>query len=533
MKDNTTFSGYKLPSNIDKFIVIGGSLSHIQRFIYDTTSQGALKNLRGRSFYLALLARAVCDSLLHRLNLQQDAVLYNSGGTFCIIAPYAAGRVEEVKGFIKEIKTYVADLLHSDMVNISVSEAGRNELEKDCQKVFDKLFSKRHRAKFAPFGADANYERLFSVASPHKSATYEDIGSKLSDVTAILSSLQELSFKNALAVNFKKLGVYYYLGKTEELIKGGCKDGYLLLINDEKAPANCALPTYREYIAGNGSRANSFENLFATEDSSHERLAVLRMDVDSLGALLRSSMNKSNALSEFSKFSHKLDAYFKEQINKMWQEKYSDSTVIIYAGGDDLFIVGEWEKTLAFMQDINTHFKQHFNNDAMSISGGVSFVKPKFPIIRAAEMSANEESRAKKFEFNGKQKCAISIYETPLRWDYEYKWITEYKDSLLSLINYDYIDKSFIQHILRISENVRYVNGKVEPIRYIWLAAYDLSRMAKRKGGEGERFIKRCIADLMSGRTLDGKPIISPYHSLQLITIAARLVEMKLWKTNK
>ena len=172
MKDNTTFSGYKLPSNIDKFIVIGGSLSHIQRFIYDTTSQGALKNLRGRSFYLSLLARAVCDSLLHRLNLQQDAVLYNSGGTFCIIAPYVAGRVEEVKGFIKEIKTYVADLLHSDMVNISVSEAERNELEKDCQKVFDKLFSKRHRAKFTPFGADANYERLFSVASPHKSATY-------------------------------------------------------------------------------------------------------------------------------------------------------------------------------------------------------------------------------------------------------------------------------------------------------------------------------------------------------------------------
>jgi hypothetical protein len=57
--------------------------------------------------------------------------------------------------------------------------------------------------------------------------------------------------------------------------------------------------------------------------------------------------------------------------------------------------------------------------------------------------------------------------------------------------------------------------------------------MAKRKGGEGEKFIKRCIADLMSGRTLDGKPIVSPYHSLQLITIAARLAEMKQWKINK
>lgn len=533
MKDNTTFSGYVLPADSDRFVVISGSLSHIQRFIYNTTSQGALKNLRGRSFYLSLLARAISDSLLNRLNLSHESVLYNSGGTFCIIAPSATGKIDEVNDLIKEIKACVADLLHSDMVNISIIEATRNELENDCQKVFDKLFSKRHRAKFAPFGVDANYEHLFSAASPHKSATYEDIGSKLSDITAILASHKQLQLKNALSVDFEQLGVHYYLGKTEELVRANCGEGYLLLINDEKEPANCTIPIYREFIAGNGTRANSFESLFASEASSHERLAVLRMDVDNLGALLRSSMNKSNALSEYSKFSRQLDAYFKQEVNKMWQAKYSDSTVIIYAGGDDLFIVGEWENTLAFMQDINSGFKLFFGNESMSLSGGISFVRPKYPIIRAAEMSADEETIAKSFEFNGEQKNAISLFQTPLRWAYEYKWIMEYHNALLTLINYDYIDKSFVQHILRVGENVKYVNGKVEPIRYIWLAAYDLSRMAKRKGGEGERFIKRCIADLMSGRTLDGKPIISPYHSLQLITIAARLVEMKLWKTDK
>lgn len=533
MKDNTTFSGYVLPADSDRFVIISGSLSHIQRFIYDTTSQGALKNLRGRSFYLSLLARAISDSLLNRLNLSQESVLYNSGGTFCIIAPSAPSKIDEVNGLIKEIKICVADLLHTDMVNISAIEATRNEMESDCQMVFDKLYSKRHRAKFSPYGADANYEHLFCAVSPHKSAVYKDIGSKLSDITAILASRKQLQLKNALSVDFEQLGVHYYLGKAEELVKANCEEGYLLLINDEKTPANCIIPTYREFIAGNGTRANSFENLFASEASSHERLAVLRMDVDNLGALLRSSMNKSNALSEYAKLSRQLDAYFKQKINKMWQEKYSDSTVIIYAGGDDLFIVGEWENTLAFMQEINSNFKSFFSNESMSLSGGVSFIRPKYPIIRAAEMSADEETIAKSFEFNSKQKNAISLFQTPLRWEYEYKWIMEYQETLLTLINDDYIDRSFVQHILRIGENVKYVNGKIEPIRYIWLAAYDLSRMAKRKGGDGERFIKRCIADLMSGRTLDGKPIISPHHSLQLITITARLVEMKLWKTDK
>lgn len=533
MKDNTTFSGYALPADSDKFVVISGSLSHIQRFIYDTTSQGALKNLRGRSFYLSLLARAISDSLLNGLNLSHMSVLYNSGGTFCIIAPSSPGKTEEVNGLIKKIKAYVADLLHYDMVNISIIEVTRNELECDCQEVFGKLFSKRHRTKFSPYGADADYEYLFGVASPHKFATYENIGAKLSDITAILASHKQLKLKDALSVDFEQLGVHYYLGNTEELAKATCGDGYLLLINDEKEPANCSIPIYREFIAGNGTRANSFESLFASEASSHERLAVLRMDVDNLGALLRSSMNKSNALSEYAKFSRQLDTYFKQEVNKMWQAKYYDSTVIIYAGGDDLFVVGEWENTLALMHDINSKFKLFFSSESMSLSGGISFVRPKYPIIRAAEMSADEETIAKSFEFNGEQKNAISLFRTPLRWEYEYKWIMEYQDTLLTLIKYDYIDKSFVQHILRVGENIKYVNGKVEPIRYIWLAAYDLSRMAKRKGGEGERFIKRCIADIMSGRTLDGKPIISPYHSLQLITIAARLVEMKLWKTDK
>jgi hypothetical protein len=71
-------------------------------------------------------------------------------------------------------------------------------------------------------------------------------------------------------------------------------------------------------------------------------------------------------------------------------------------------------------------------------------------------------------------------------------------------------------------------------VRYGWLAVYDLSRMAKRMDtkNNGAKFIEQCIKDIMSGRTFDGLVIDSPYHSLQLITIAARLVEMKLWKTN-
>jgi CRISPR-associated protein Cas10/Csm1 subtype III-A len=136
-----------------------------------------------------------------------------------------------------------------------------------------------------------------------------------------------------------QLGTYFYMGNVHKLSQVVANDAYLLIINNEPEPLDCKLPVYRDYIAGNGTRANSFEDLFVNEDSSHKQLAVLRMDVDNLGSLLRSMMAQPNALEAYSIFSHKLDAFFKGRINEMWNVKYSDSTVIIYAGGDDLFIV--------------------------------------------------------------------------------------------------------------------------------------------------------------------------------------------------
>lgn len=533
MESNLFSTNFKLSTECDEFLVISGSIVHIQKFIYDTTSQGALKNLRGRSFFLTLLTRGICEKLLYELDVPQRSVLYNSGGTFCIVAPKTDKVKAKIDATIKSVKLAVANMLHSDVVNISYVYATFEALNNDCIDIFAKLFEKKHQSKFMPYGADADYDSLFRVDNVKQHKSYEQIGAQLYNITGIMVCREQLSIRNTLCVDMHELGVYFYLGKASEMASSKMNGSdYLLLINDEVEPKNCTMPIYREYIAGNGTRANSFEDLFSNNDSSHRRLVVLRMDVDNLGLLLQSKMHQHNPLSEYALFSHRLDKYFKEHINEMWKQKYSDSTVVIYAGGDDLFIVGEWENALKFTSEIEQNFRSFFRNESIGISGGISLVEPKYPIIRAAEMSAEEESLAKGFSFNGEQKNAISIFGMPLRWQHEFKWVNDYKDHLCRLIEDGYIDKSIISHIQQIGENVTFEDGKVNPIRYIWLAAYDLSRMAKSKGDIGKGFIKQCILDIMSGRTLDGKQINSPYHALQLIIIAARLAEMTQWKTN-
>ncbi|WP_246605357.1 type III-A CRISPR-associated protein Cas10/Csm1 [Sphaerospermopsis torques-reginae] len=84
----------------DNITLIAGDLSGIQKFIYTISSDGALKSLRARSFYLELVTEEVVQQLLDKLELPRTNVIYAGGGNLYILA---SGK-EEVKNVIKEVR---------------------------------------------------------------------------------------------------------------------------------------------------------------------------------------------------------------------------------------------------------------------------------------------------------------------------------------------------------------------------------------------------------------------------------------------
>ena len=70
-----------------RYLLVGGDLSGIQNFIYTLASKGALKTVRGRSFYLELLIEAIVSRLLAALDLPRACVVYASGGGLYLLAP--------------------------------------------------------------------------------------------------------------------------------------------------------------------------------------------------------------------------------------------------------------------------------------------------------------------------------------------------------------------------------------------------------------------------------------------------------------
>ncbi len=70
-----------------KLSIVAGDLSGIQNFIYTISSDGALKSLRARSFYLELVTEEVVAQLLTHLKLPRINVIYAGGGNIYILAP--------------------------------------------------------------------------------------------------------------------------------------------------------------------------------------------------------------------------------------------------------------------------------------------------------------------------------------------------------------------------------------------------------------------------------------------------------------
>lgn len=144
-EENTT----DLKETDKPFILIGGDLSGIQRYITAIVSKGAAKNLKGRSFYLHMLTESVVTLLLHKLNLGRANVVYASGGSFYILAPNTKSCKAEFEKAAREIagKIYAthknALALVLDYTEVSAGEL--SEANKCFDRLMDQLEGKKRR----------------------------------------------------------------------------------------------------------------------------------------------------------------------------------------------------------------------------------------------------------------------------------------------------------------------------------------------------------------------------------------------------
>lgn len=212
-------------------------------------------------------------------------------------------------------------------------------------------------------------------------------------------------------------------------------------------------------------------------DKGIKRLGVLRLDVDDLGIAFSSGFVSDKdkiednlryaTLSRYADLSKDISMFFKVAINKIcagdltgcvdFEEKAFNifgiakaqkrKVNIIYAGGDDLFLIGAWDEVLEVAIDINRAFKQ-FTNGKLTLSAGMAMFSPTYPISKMAEIAGLlvQMSKSKK----DKNSIALFGMETNLKangqleckhiytWtDFEMKVCKEKMNYLLARLSFD------------------------------------------------------------------------------------------------
>lgn len=212
-------------------------------------------------------------------------------------------------------------------------------------------------------------------------------------------------------------------------------------------------------------------------DKGIKRLGVLRLDIDDLGIAFSSGFVSDKdkiednlryaTLSRYADLSKDISMFFKVAINKIcagdltgcvdFEEKAFNilgiakaqkrKVNIIYAGGDDLFLIGAWDEVLEVAIDINRAFKQ-FTNGKLTLSAGMAMFSPTYPISKMAEIAGLlvQMSKSKK----DKNSIALFGMETNLKangqleckhiytWaDFEMKVCKEKMNYLLARLSFD------------------------------------------------------------------------------------------------
>lgn len=487
-------------------LFVGGDLSGIQKFIYNITSKKAMMSLKGRSAYLRKYTDEVCGRILSLPEIPsnpkdiEEMKIYCSGGKFYLQVP----DTPSIRKSIDELKHHVETELweeHRGQLAINIA--------------------------YVPFRYDGDNVVV-------EGETY-NIGILWQKMTEKFMTLKNQKFKNELLERYGEFFEVQKVGGKEPVCQvtgiEGAKAFDFGFENDEKLTV---LPSVKKQIEIGMKLRDKQHFKMLEEYAGDTYLGILRMDIDNLGAKFVRSDFKS--MEEYKKFSLALDSFFDGDEGRLHdlqaEDEFRDFLNIVYAGGDDIFVVGRWDKVIDFAAKVKEEFKQYCRNElkenSLSISGGIAIVDAKFPIAKAAEIAGEAEDAAKRY--NGGKKNAFNMFGASVSWTDEFDYVKSYKDQFVSLIENCGLSRGILHKIMTYAEMVKENqtieaenkkgNFKRKPnLSYIWHTAYYLTRfMGKEKDN-------KAVYDFC--KDLRDKQLVNT-NNYKLVSLAARWAELEL-----
>jgi CRISPR-associated protein Csm1 len=397
-------------------MIVLGDVSGIQRYLFDVAAAGGgqARRLRARSFYVQLLTEAAALRVLRALAWPKDDehFLLSGGGKFLLKGAASQDAERKLEGLQHEFAEWLLKETRGELRLALGWADGEGEVP-----VYRQAMAVLQRAKLRPWApATPNaWDPAALVLPPldrpcricgHATAETideDDENGETWEVCRRCAADKELGTKlpRARWIAFLENpgnGDMDLLGLGARISDGGRPQigADTVAVANLKAPDQipewCPAGVFLNrrlmaHIPMQQGKATWFVDI-SRQARGDRLLGVLKADVDSLGVAMESLLESGGSLRPMARFGQEVDEFFagrlKEEIesgaDSRWRLIYT-----IFAGGDDLILVGPWDLMFDFAGRMRELFEAQFGSRGLTLSAGISLIKPKRPIKAAVE----------------------------------------------------------------------------------------------------------------------------------------------------
>ncbi len=425
------------------FLLIQGDFFGIQRFIFSASPEHNKKMaqiLRGKSAGVSILMELCAIRLVESLGLSPASVIRCSAGKLLLLAPNTDEIIVKLCEAKKDIEQWFLSNFFGEF-GIILSFVEADELEfstnkestKNTKSLMSKALAEQELSKTKKFdinnmenavfddylnmvsynGLCPACERRAKVKSGELCSVcgaFQKLGSKLADANQKFIWI----IKNSDKDTFAPFGYEVVYQKPSDTKIVRCWD-VELPNKDGNIWHSIARRTFKAYIP----YAQTFDDL-ANAAEGKDALIALKADIDNLGDLFANKINKDGIASfaRISALSREINHFFTHHISYLLSyanEKYKN-IYTIFAGGDDLFLIGPWDAVLDFVKTLKKEFDKYFEakKTNMSFSAGLVMFKSGVPVPHVAHAAEKALENAKDFEGKG----AICVFGETVKFEH-------------------------------------------------------------------------------------------------------------------
>lgn len=489
------------------FRLVSLDLSGIQKFIFMIHSEGALRVLRSRSFYLEILMEHMIDQLLQAMHLSRANLIYSGGGHCYILAPNTESTQKAITDQQKVFQSFFLDLFDVGLYIAAASvPCSARDLENQPEGSYSQLFrdlsaglSLQKMNRYSPAELITLNRRKQQDALREckicKTSSRLTAEGKCSFCDSMYTFSSDILYKDFFTVFLDKKadgiplpgGMVLVAQNSDQLKKSMEADSSYVRTYGKNRFYTGKSVTTRLWIGDYTQKGKTTEE-YAKESTGIDRIAVLRADVDDLGkAIVSGFESRYTSLSRTATFSRMMSLFFKHHINEILlhgsysltgKAEHPRNAAIVYSGGDDLFIVGSWDEIIELAVDISDKLKE-FSQGTLTISAGIGIYDAKYPLSSSADEVALLENASKNYpDPKAPLKNAVTLFEDGTE-NHTYSW-QEWKEEVIGekyifleqfLTPFQEKGNTFLYYILSL---IRGMEERINLARF----AYALARLA-------------------------------------------------------